>query len=88
MRARGEEEKVTAFSCGEYTARKCRNTILGEEGVGGLVSSFSLQTSIFSSLPSVALAKEGEAGGKAFRCAGLMPVIYGGYTRGIGLCRL
>jgi hypothetical protein len=38
MRARGEEEKVTAFSCGEYTARKCRNTILKEEGVVDRVS--------------------------------------------------
>jgi hypothetical protein len=38
MRARGEEEKVTAFSCGEYTERKCRNTILKEEGVVDRVS--------------------------------------------------
>ncbi len=45
MRVRGEpfdsaqdrEENVAAFSCGEYPARKCRNTILKEDGEGDIV---------------------------------------------------
>jgi hypothetical protein len=35
------EENVSAFSCGEYPARKCRNTILKEEGMRDFVSDWS-----------------------------------------------
>jgi hypothetical protein len=38
MRVWREKENVAAFSCGEYPAQKCRNTILKEEGVGDSAS--------------------------------------------------